>query len=187
MEIIQSKSILAKLMATENLTIEHRKVSTASFDVKNRILTVPILDKNISPQLYDLFMGHEVGHALYTPLDGLQKAIDMGVSRSICNVIEDHRIERKVKYKYPGIRKSFVVAYKELVEKNFFGTNGMDLNDLNFIDRFNLFSKIGPAQGIKFNEQEKKLVDEIDAVETYDDVIKVAIKVKEYLKEEKED
>jgi len=187
MEIIQSKSILAKLMATENLIIEHRKVSTASFDVKNRILTVPILDKNISPQLYDLFMGHEVGHALYTPLDGLQKAIDMGVSRSICNVIEDHRIERKVKYKYPGIRKSFVVAYKELVEKNFFGTNGMDLNDLNFIDRFNLFSKIGPAQGIKFNEQEKKLVDEIDAVETYDDVIKVAIKVKEYLKEEKEE
>ena len=67
MELIQSKSLLAKLMATENLIVEQRNVSTASFDVKNRVLTVPVLDKNISGYLYDLFMGHEVGHALYTP------------------------------------------------------------------------------------------------------------------------
>ncbi|NBP16740.1 hypothetical protein EBU95_20530, partial [bacterium] len=64
MQLIDSKSLLAKLMATENLTIENRNVPTASFDVKNRILTVPTLDNNISSQLYDLFMGHEVGHAL---------------------------------------------------------------------------------------------------------------------------
>ena len=61
MELIQSKSLLAKLMATENLTVEQRKVQTASFDVQNRILTLPILDAKISPFLYDLFLGHEVG------------------------------------------------------------------------------------------------------------------------------
>ena len=68
MELIQSKSLLAKLMATENLIVEQRNVATASFDVQSRVLTVPTLDKNISGFLYDLFMGHEVGHALYTPL-----------------------------------------------------------------------------------------------------------------------
>jgi len=56
MNLIDSKSILAKLMATEDLIVEQRNVSTAFFDVQNRILTVPVLDKNISSQLYDLFM-----------------------------------------------------------------------------------------------------------------------------------
>ena len=69
MNLIDSKSLLAKLMATENLTVEQKNVRTASFDVKNRILTVPKLDEKISSQLYDLFMGHEVGHALYTPFE----------------------------------------------------------------------------------------------------------------------
>ena len=51
-------------MATENLKIEQRNVPTASFNVKERILTVPILDEKISSVVMDLFMGHEVGHAL---------------------------------------------------------------------------------------------------------------------------
>ena len=39
---IESKNVLAKLMATENIHVEHKKVSTASFDVKNRRLILPI-------------------------------------------------------------------------------------------------------------------------------------------------
>ena len=58
MELIDTKSMLAKLMATENLKIEQRNVQTASFDIVNRILTVPTLDNKISSYLYDLFMGH---------------------------------------------------------------------------------------------------------------------------------
>ena len=54
-----SKSLLAKLMAEENITIQHKKVSTASFDMVRRILTVPIW-KEMSNDMYDLFMGHEV-------------------------------------------------------------------------------------------------------------------------------
>jgi hypothetical protein len=34
----ESKSQLAKLLATENLTVEHRKMQTAMFDLKNRVL-----------------------------------------------------------------------------------------------------------------------------------------------------
>jgi hypothetical protein len=149
MELIQSKSLLAKLMANENLTIEQRNTNTAAFDVKNRILTVPVLDKNISGYLYDLFLGHEVGHALYTPLDGMMKAHEEKIPMGIMNVLED-------------------------------------LNDMNFIDRVNLYTKGGAAQGIKFNDEERGLVNEIESTETYDDVIQLAYKVMAYMKKEKE-
>ena len=186
MHITESKTLLAKLMATENLIVEQRKVQTASFDVKSRVLTLPILDSKISPFLYDLFLGHEVGHALHTPLDGMMKAKEEGISLSVANVVEDSRIERKIKNKYPGIRTSFVKGYRELIEKDFFGTKGADLNDLNFIDRVNLYTKGGAAQGIQFNEFEKSLVNKIETTETYDDVIRVAREVMAYMKEEAE-
>ena len=89
MQLLDSKALLAKLMATENLTIEQKKVPTAAFDVKNRVLVVPTLDKNISGQLYDLFMGHEVGHALYTPMDGVIKAMDQKINRSVLNIVDE--------------------------------------------------------------------------------------------------
>ena len=36
------KGTLARLLATENLTVEHRKVSTAYFDTEKRLLCLPI-------------------------------------------------------------------------------------------------------------------------------------------------
>ncbi len=186
MELIESKSLLAKLMATENLTIEHRKVSTASFDVKNRILTVPILDKNISSDVYDLFMGHEVGHALYTPIDGLIKAKDLQINHSVANIVEDSRIERKIKYKYPGLKLSFIKAYRDLMEKDFFGTKNVDLNKLNFLDRINMHCKGGAVLQIAFNEEERNLLELVETTETYDDVIDVSKKIMDFIKMQKE-
>jgi hypothetical protein len=182
MELIESKSILAKLMATENLHIEQRHVPTASFDVQNRILTIPILENGISTYLYDLFLGHEVAHALWTPLDGLHKAHELNYSLSVMNVLEDSRIERKIKIKYPGIRQSFIRAYKELVDQDFFGTEDQDLNELNFIDRVNLYCKGGSTTGIKFNEVESDILKEIENTQTYDDVLDVYKKVADYMK-----
>ena len=187
MELIESKSLLAKLMATENLTVEQRQVPTAMFDVKNRILTLPILDNNISGYLYDLLCGHEVGHALYTPEDGIRKALELKLPMSLMNVLEDSRIERKIKNKYPGIRASFVRGYSELIAKDFFGTAGVDMNTLNFIDRVNLFCKGGPTQGIKFNEEETLLLKEIESTQTYDDVIELAIRIGEFMKDQAEE
>jgi len=187
MELIQTKSLLAKLMATENLIVEQRKVATASFDVAKRVLTVPVLDRNLSPYLYDMFMGHEVGHALETPEAGMKKAFEMKIPMSIMNVLEDVRIERKIKNKYPGLRTSFVKGYRELIEKDFFGTNGADLNDMNFLDRLNLYAKGGAAQGIKFTDEEKVILLKTEKTESYDDVIKLAQEVMKYLKEEEEE
>ena len=182
MELIESKSLLAKLMATENLTIEQRPVQTASFDVRNRVLVVPILDKNISNEIYDLFMGHEVGHALYTPMEGMLKVKKLKLNSDVANVVEDSRIERKIKYKYPGLKNSFVRAYKELFEKDFFGVKDSDLNKLNLLDRINLHCKGGAGLRIQFNDIERGLVGEVETTETYDEVIEVTKKIIDYMK-----
>lgn len=178
MQLVDTKSILAKLMATENLTVEQRKVPTASFDVKNRVLTLPILDKNISNDVYDLFIGHEVGHALYTPIEEMKFALEEGrVNMSVVNIVEDSRIERKIKNRYPGLRNSFNRAYKELNEKNFFGTEGNDINSYNLIDRINLHCKVGAHQAIYFTDEERELLKEVESTETYTEVIEVSKKL----------
>ena len=63
---IESKEKLAKLLAVEDLDIQHQQVKTAMFDIKNRQLILPIW-KDMPDHLYDLLVGHEVGHALFTP------------------------------------------------------------------------------------------------------------------------
>ena len=187
MELIDSKSILAKLMATENLFVEQRPVSTASFDVEKRILTIPVLDNKISSQLYDLFTGHEVGHALYTPAVSLKENLIAGVDQTIINVVEDSRIERKIKLKYPGLAKSFVKGYTELVERDFFGTNGKNLNQMNLADKINIHCKGGPGQGIKFNGVERYLLEKVENTQTFEEVIEVAKEIVEYMKKEQEE
>ena len=185
MELTKSNSLLAKLMAKENLHIEQSNVSTASFDVEKRILTLPILNGNMSPDLYDLFMSHEVGHALYTPLDGMSRAYEAKYSMSVMNVLEDSRIERKIKTSYPGVRAAFIRGYRELMQQNFFGVKPSEMNDLSFIDRVNLYCKLGADSCIKFNAVEKALIAKIETTQTYDDVMEVYKEVSRYMKMQK--
>ena len=185
--MFESKSLLAKLMATENLTIEQRKVSTASFNVKERILTIPILDNNISAPVMDLFFGHETGHALYTPLEGLMAAREKKLIQSVLNVVEDSRIERKIQTKYPGLKNSFVKAYVELVEKDFFGTKDKNINTFNFIDRVNLHCKGGATLAIKFTDVERSLLQDVESTETWEDVEEVTRRIIDFMKAQQEE
>ena len=182
--LIDTKSLLAKLMATENLHIEQRKVDTASFNTKTRVLTIPILDKNVPDYTYDLFMGHEVGHALWTPFEGWAQAQLDKINKDILNVVEDSRIERKIKYKYPGLRNSFVKAYKDLNDQNFFGTEGVDLDRLNLIDRINLHQKVGAVLNIQFNDEERELLTAVEGTDKFPEVIEVAKRIQEYMEKQ---
>ena len=133
------KDSLARLLATEDLIIEHRKVPTAYFEPKTRKLVCPILKEDMSAQLYDLFMGHEVGHALNTPFEGLHSTIkENRTLKGYLNVIEDVRIEKAIKNKYAGLRRSFYIAYNELMERDFFGIKDRNLQSLSLIDKINL-------------------------------------------------
>ena len=84
------KSQLAKLLATEDIIVENKNVETAQFDVHNRVLTLPRWSF-ASNVVYDLLVGHEVGHALFTPDEEWYETCN--VPQSIVNVVEDARIE----------------------------------------------------------------------------------------------
>ena len=182
---VETKSQLAKLLATENLNIVHDKISTARFDPVNRILYCPIWN-DMSGDLYDLLLGHEVGHARYTPAEGWHDAIS-GRGRNFkgfLNVVEDARIEKKIKRKYPGIRQSFIKGYQSLLDRDFFGIKTRDVNKLSFIDRLNIYTKSGGTIVINFTDEEVKMVNDVENCETWDDVLRVTEVVFGYSKDE---
>lgn len=186
--IVEQKSQLAKLLATENLIIEHKKIQTAGFDPKNRVLYCPIW-KDMTGSVYDLLMGHEVGHALYTPPEGWHDNVSKrGANfKGFLNVVEDARIEKKIKRKYPGLKHQFVKGHKYLIENDFFGIKGRDINTLSFIDRLNIHTKIGDLLPIEFTAEEQKLYDDVVACETWEDVLRVTEAVFDYSKNEQFD
>jgi len=181
----EQKSILAKLLASENVIVEHGKFSTASFDTKNRVLRLPIW-KEMSGNLYDLLVLHEVGHALFTPEEGHHDAKGHGKGfKSFLNVVEDARIERKIKNKFPGGRRAFVEGYNDLMKRDFFGIkkHGLDINGLGLIDRINLHYKVGDHLDISFSDEESVFVDRIDKAETWKEVVKICEDLYDYAKE----
>ena len=175
------KGNLARLLATENLIVEHRKTPTASFDVDRRVLTLPNWDR-ASSTVYDMLVGHEVGHALFTPNEDWTEMHDC--PKDFVNVIEDARIEKLMKRKYPGLRKSFAGGYKELNDKDFFGIEGEDFNTFSLIDRINLHFKIGASAMIPFSVEEQVFVARTDVAETFEEVCKIAVDVYEFSKQE---
>ena len=173
------KGTLARLLATENLTVEHRKVSTAFFDVEKRLLCLPIW-KTASNTVYDLLVGHEVGHALYTP-----NARPDGVNKSFLNVLEDVRIEKLMRQTYPGLKKTFFAGYAELWRDDFFGVANDDINELAFIDRINLFYK--GCYDMEFTAEEQVYVNRAGATKTFEEVIELAKELYDLMEEKEQE
>ena len=172
--MIKNKSTLAKLLAEEDIFVVHKQMETAYFNSKSRELGLPIWkDEDMTKNIYDLMVGHEIGHALWTPLDMLEKAAVRKINHSFVNIIEDARIEKFAKRKYPGLVGVFKRGYADLTEKDFFGTSGKDVNSYNLIDRINIFFKGGDTN-IEFSDEEKVWVDRVSKVETEDEVLDLA-------------
>jgi len=186
-DLVEQKSMLAKLMAAENISVEHKKIPTAAFDVKNRVLYLPILKWKPGSSVYDLFCAHEVGHALWTPYEGWHSSIsEKGKGyKSFLNVIEDARIEKKIKRKFAGARKCMSSGYNELMDEDFFGLRKMGVipNDLGLIDRINLYTKAGTDYGVEFSDEERKWVEKVERTETWEDVVEVTDALYEWCKE----
>ena len=182
-----AKSYLAKLLATENISVEHRKVKTAYFDLQKRLLVVPIW-KEMNKDILDLLLAHEIGHALFTPMKEWKKAVDEEkIPHSFLNVIEDARIEKLVKRKYPGITQSFIKGYRDLIANDFFKTKDRNVDDMLLIDRLNMHFKSSFVESdIYFTEPELQIVDRMFKLETFDDVKKLAKELAGYCKDEAE-
>ena len=178
------KGQLARLLATEDLIVEHRSVDTASFNVGTRVLTLPTWD-NATEIVYDTLVCHEVGHALYTPDD--EWWLYHEISQSIVNIVEDARIEKLMKRRYAGLSKTFFKGYSSLSEDDFFKLDGKDLTKFNLADRINLYYKVGNFVDIPFfSNEETFLMNRTGLVETFDDVLEVAKLIFEYCKMQKE-
>lgn len=172
------KSQLAKLLATEDLVVEHKNVETACFNVHTRVLTLPMW-QGATNEIYDMLVAHEVGHALYTPDRDWYEEVK--ISPQFVNVVEDARIEKMMKRRYAGISKTFYRGYSDLADKDFFGVECEDVSKMNLADRANLYFKIGNFIDIPFGEDlEMPIIRMIDACEDFDDVLVAAQELYKY-------
>jgi len=184
-----AKTILARLLATENISVEfNSSINTAAFDPKNRVLIMPVFQE-VSTDVDSLFLGHECGHALFTPQDSLEEINNYRKKglKDLVNVVEDARIEKLMQKKFGGLRRSFYNAYTELYEKNFFGTGDTDLNTLSFENRLNLHFKVGSRLGIRFSDEEQVFVDRIDNATDWSDVVDISNDLYDYITSKKEE
>ena len=184
LESFKDKSTLVKLLAEEDLQVTYKKVPTAHFDVNAREIVLPIW-KDKSESVMDMMSLHEVGHALWTPLDLIEKGQKQKVKHSFLNVLEDVRIEKMIQEKYLGSKKIFKKAYDELLEKDFFGINEKDLSKLNLIDKINMHYKHVP--NIPFEDNELEWVEKANQTKTADDVLNLAIELQEWMYSQEKD
>lgn len=183
--MLQSKSVLARLLANENITVQQGNYQTAFFDVENRVLGLPLW-KEMGADTLDLLIGHEIGHALYTPATKEELNVP-GVPHAFMNVVEDIRIERKVLSKYPGLVSNFKRGYVNLLERDLFGTKDKDINEMGFMDRLNIKAKGRDLVEVEFSEEEMPYFEKAMAVETFQDVTDVCLELVEWLGKKKDD
>lgn len=179
--MFEVKGTLAKLLAQEDLIVEHRNVETAQFNVDTRVLTLPNWEK-ASEQVTDLLIAHEVGHALYTPVERFHYTCP----HSYINVVEDIRIEKLMKRRYAGLHKTFYRGYQQFAKDDFFEIGDRDVDEMNVIDRLNLFYKIGNFIDISFSPVEQGFVEQGNNLETFQDVIDLAESIYKYYREEED-
>lgn len=179
-----AKDTLARLLATENITVQHQPVPTACFDVASRTLILPVW-KDMDGDLYDMLVMHEVGHALFTPagekplMDAINSidASNPGRVKQYLNICEDPRIEMLMKKKFPGGKRQFAIAYRTLWDRGFFGVTESDIATKGFGDRANLYFKVGFlfADGtIPFTDEEQAIIDAIESATTWDQMVECA-------------
>jgi len=185
---IKASDISARLLATENLSVVRANAKTASFDIVSRVLTIPLW-KNMTPEIEDMLIAHEVGHALYTGMEYMAPIKEFPKLKSYMNVLEDVRIEKLIKRTYPGLRKRMSDGYKQLIDRDFFGINQIqNMDELLLVDKINLYFKVGLTSGVKFIPEEKVFVDRAERTETIDEVVQLAKDIYEYsLKKHKEE
>lgn len=169
-----SKILLGKLLANEDISMVYsRNTSGPFFDVKTRTLSLPEWagsQRNIE----DLMIGHEVGHALYTPTEKWMAIVHTSpILKQYVNVVEDVRIERFIKDKYPGLRLPMRQGYEMLRERGFFG-EPLNVDTMSFADRLNLHFKLGTSISLTFTDEQEKLIDIIERANTFDEVVKAA-------------
>jgi len=184
LSMMKNKNTIARLLAEEDIHVVSKKMETAYFNIKKRELGLPIWKDEISKEEEELMVCHEIGHALWTSMDMIERATNRKLNQSFVNILEDARIEKFVKRKYPGSVNLFKKGYANLAARDFFGVADEGVNSCNFIDRINLFFKL--QDGVEFSNEEKVFVDRVAKLETEDEVLDLAEELYKHMEENPE-
>jgi hypothetical protein len=180
---LEVKGMLARLLATEDIVVEHKKVETACFNVHTRVLTLPMW--KASSVVVDLLVAHECGHSIFT--DDIDWSKTRKIPPQFVNITEDARIEKLMKRKYAGLAKTFYGGYKELSDEDFFQLNDEDISTYNLADRANLYFKVGNFLLLNFTVEEQEIIDQIGAAETFADALDAAEVLYKYCKNKQQE
>ena len=183
--MMKNKSTIARLLAEEDIHVVNKAMDTAYFNIKKRELGLPIWKDEISKDEEELMVCHEIGHALWTSMDMIDKSAERKLNHSFVNILEDARIEKFVKRKYPGSVNLFKKGYTALAARDFFGIGDEGVESCNLIDRINLYFKMMP--GVEFSDVEKVFVDRAEKLETENEVLDLAEDLYKFMEENPDD
>jgi len=171
----------AKILAGEDIDVQRSSsASTASFDIEDRVLTLPVWE-NMDPIFEDMLICHECSHAINTPIDYVSVVTENPKISSILNVVEDVRIERIFKEMYPGSKKIFSNAKNIINEQDILRIGDLDVASLNLIDRINIFYKCGNASGVVFSPEENVFVKRAKNTKQFSDVVELANDILQFM------
>ena len=175
----------SQLLSNENISLAYDPTAdTASFNIKSRTITLPVMDFLGQTEM-QLLTAHEVGHAIFSKYkyEDFEKYVEK--YGSLLNVIEDIYIESSIKKEYPGLTNIFKTAYANLNKKDFFGIKNTDVNTLHFFDRLNIYFKIGHCVNVDFTQEEREYVVKCFSLRSNEDVLKLCAELKQFMEEQK--
>lgn len=147
-DIQESTDILAKLLATENLHIIDGGCETSYIDLKNRVMRI-VRFKSDSPlnckEVRITSIGHECGHALFTPESLIHSYVDKKYPNlfPFVNLVEDIRIEKLIRNKFKGIHKTMKAGRAIMYREGHYGEEALnDPNSLNIFNKIILYTKV---------------------------------------------
>jgi len=184
LDMMKNKNTIARLLAEEDIHVVNKAMDTAYFNIKKRELGLPIWKDEISKEEEELMVCHEIGHSLWTSMDMIEKSAERKLNHSFVNILEDARIEKFVKRKYPGSVNLFKKGYTALAARDFFGIANEGVKSCNLIDRINLYFKMLP--GVEFSDVEKVFVNRAEKLETEDEVLDLAEDLYKFMEENPE-
>lgn len=163
------------ILAEENLTVvRSSRARTASIDLARRVLTIPAFGCDNKDVL--LLMGsHEVSHALHTPKDWYldhNSKTHKSLMRDCLNIVEDIRIEKLIRKKFPGFVDVYIRGYQALLGRGFFSVDKWDRFKIH--DRVNAYAKVGKNLPAEMTDFDLGVYRYVSGCATFDDVRKRA-------------
>ena len=193
-----SKRIVANLMARENITVQTVDgIPTASFNPVTRVLSIPAW-AGLTVEQVDTLMSHEIGHALFSD-DSIYAKIakDKKSLFTYVNVVEDARIERKMRESFPGLSRVFFNGYQKFTTDgpifkiadrdhliNHRTGEAVAIASMKLIDRLNTYYKIGAFVNVPFDATERIWIDKIDRCGSMDQAIEIARQLHQLAREQ---